>query len=601
MNWLNRFSARDRRARRDRTRPRAARPRPERLETRSVPALLVGAITAAEGIPFRGPVATFDQGDVAGDFADFRATIDWGDGDVTAGGIEQTAAGRFRIVGTNTYPGMAGPRPYNLVVRLVGAAGSVRPAQNTANVADTPITVTGTPFEGTAGVPFTGLLAAFSDPYQGLSPGSYLATIFWGDGRSSVGSIAQSGAQTFQVTGSHTYSVSTQYASTVTVTRLLDGQTGSGGGTVKIDSAPTAPTVPLSATGRTIVAVPSVPFVGEVASFTATNPTIPARDFVATISWGDGHVSRGNITGANGRFTVSGTNTYTTPGTKPIAVTINQSSTNSTVVATSQAVVVNSDIPQPFQLAGRLSRSTDAGPSDTDGITNINQPIIQGTAQPFSLVRLFGGRAGLSEAIELGGVPAGPDGPWSLTTSPLADGPYAITAVETPAGGFPGPLVGLTTIVIDTQAPRIVGLAVSPRRGRIDVVFRDLLSGLAGEGLLNPANYNLIGPPLQRFASPNRPTSTNVRALTSDPVAIRLAIPVGLTGNNRVLAVRINSGSGMGNIGISDLAGNALDGEYRAVLPTGDGHPGGNTVIHLCSSMRSARIHLRSSAARHWR
>jgi hypothetical protein len=66
-----------------------------------------------------------------------------------------------------------------------------------------------------------------------------------------------------------------------------------------------------------------VPFTGVVATFSDSDPSGNAKDFTATINWGDGHFSNGTITAnSSGGFDVSGTNTYSVPITRPINVDI---------------------------------------------------------------------------------------------------------------------------------------------------------------------------------------------------------------------------------------------------------------------------------------
>jgi hypothetical protein len=65
------------------------------------------------------------------------------------------------------------------------------------------------------------------------------------------------------------------------------------------------------------------PFSGVVATFSDTDPNGDAKDYTATINWGDGHLTNGTIAAdANKGFTVSGTNTYAAAGTFPVSVDI---------------------------------------------------------------------------------------------------------------------------------------------------------------------------------------------------------------------------------------------------------------------------------------
>jgi hypothetical protein len=72
-----------------------------------------------------------------------------------------------------------------------------------------------------------------------------------------------------------------------------------------------------------VLAVPGVSFTGVTASFSDLDPNGNAKDFTATINWGDGHSTNGIITAnSKGGFDVAGTHTYAFPGVFPINVDI---------------------------------------------------------------------------------------------------------------------------------------------------------------------------------------------------------------------------------------------------------------------------------------
>jgi hypothetical protein len=75
----------------------------------------------------------------------------------------------------------------------------------TLTVTPAPLSATGLNVSATAGAPFSGAVATFTnaDPFGGAS--SYAAVITWGDGNSSAGTITGTGS-TLTVSGSHTYS-----------------------------------------------------------------------------------------------------------------------------------------------------------------------------------------------------------------------------------------------------------------------------------------------------------------------------------------------------------------------------------------------------------
>src|SRR5205807_5133084 len=78
---------------------------------------------------------------------------------------------------------------------------------------DQAITASGTTISATEGVAFTDkTVATFTDPDQASTAAEYSATIDWGDGSSSSGTVAQTGPGSFDVRGSHTYTEEKTYA-----------------------------------------------------------------------------------------------------------------------------------------------------------------------------------------------------------------------------------------------------------------------------------------------------------------------------------------------------------------------------------------------------
>ena len=79
---------------------------------------------------FTAQVATFTDANASARVSDFSATIDWGDGQSSAGTIRQAAA-RFSVTGTHRYS-TAGPRPLTITIHDIGGASST--AHGTATV-----------------------------------------------------------------------------------------------------------------------------------------------------------------------------------------------------------------------------------------------------------------------------------------------------------------------------------------------------------------------------------------------------------------------------------------------------------------------------------
>jgi hypothetical protein len=86
---------------------------------------------ATAGAPFSGVVATFTSGIPNALPAQFSATITWGDGNTSAGGIAATGPGTFSVSGTNTY---ADPRSYAVSVLITDVYDETASAASTATV-----------------------------------------------------------------------------------------------------------------------------------------------------------------------------------------------------------------------------------------------------------------------------------------------------------------------------------------------------------------------------------------------------------------------------------------------------------------------------------
>jgi hypothetical protein len=72
-----------------------------------------------------------------------------------------------------------------------------------------------------------------------------------------------------------------------------------------------------------IAAVVGTPFNGPVATFTDANAAAAVHDFTGTVNWGDGSTSPATFTAdGGGKFTVNGSHTYTSSGTFPVSILV---------------------------------------------------------------------------------------------------------------------------------------------------------------------------------------------------------------------------------------------------------------------------------------
>jgi RHS repeat-associated protein len=303
-------------------------------------ALTAAAVAAAEGLPFSGSVASFTAARSGAKASDFTASIDWGDGSVTAATVQRVSAGKFTVMGAHTYA-EEGSDTVNVTVNdtVVGSTASVT---NLVDVADAPVTVTGgSIIQATEGAAIPEqVVATFQDaaPAEAIAPDSYQATIDWNDGTAStVGTISyDSQTNTFAVAGSHTYAQKGSYIPTVTV--MHGSNPAQAQFSVQVADAAINPTA------TSITATASELFSGKVGSFTDANPLAQPTDFKVNINWGDGQSTPGEVVAnASGGSDIVGAHTYGHEG--PYTVTAQVGGGSFTI--TSQANV--SDAPLSAQ------------------------------------------------------------------------------------------------------------------------------------------------------------------------------------------------------------------------------------------------------------
>ena len=300
----------------------------------SAPPLTATGLTlqATAAMPFTGTIATFTDADPAGNISQYTAKITWGDGQVYAGTItpDPSIPGQFDVAGTHTY---LSEKSYAVSILITDAGGASATASSTAQVADASLTATGFPIAGTAGTPLAALVATFrdTDPYGQLA--DYSATVDWGDHQTSSATVTADPlvAGLFDVSATHTYDSGGSY---VLSTMIAD----KGGATVSAPGSAFVAAAPLTASGVTASATEQVPFTGVVATFTDAASGVSAASFKALIVWGDGQSTPGTVSasGTSG-FQVSGTHTYSSGGSYPLKVVVqNADGATATAFGTAQ-------------------------------------------------------------------------------------------------------------------------------------------------------------------------------------------------------------------------------------------------------------------------
>ncbi len=124
----------------------------------------------------------------------------------------------------------------------------------------------------TAGVQFSGNVATFTDADPAGTPSDYTATIDWGDGSTSAGTIGAAPSGGFAVGGSHTYANVGTYPTSVTITDVGDA-TATAPSSANVVPAPPPPPPPSPAAPTLLGTAPPSVLTTTSAVFTATvNP-----------------------------------------------------------------------------------------------------------------------------------------------------------------------------------------------------------------------------------------------------------------------------------------------------------------------------------------
>jgi len=184
-------------------------------------------VSAVEGAKFSGQLGTFFDPDPGAVPSDYTVTIAWGDGSSSTGTVTPLGNGLFAVNGTHTYA-EEGKYGFSWVVKDAG--GSVTFGADDVKVADAPLQGTGKSLKlPVFNRSFSGVVATFTDADPNGVVADYAATIDWGDGTTSTGTIGSSNG-VFAVSGKHTYGY---FFGKRTITITI---TDAGGSTVTVQS-----------------------------------------------------------------------------------------------------------------------------------------------------------------------------------------------------------------------------------------------------------------------------------------------------------------------------------------------------------------------------
>jgi ELWxxDGT repeat protein len=176
-------------------------------------------LRTTEGQSWTGSVATITDASPLAKASDFTATIQWGDGTTSAGKVVATGPGKFAVQGGHTYA-MAGT--YSVTVAIADVGGVTSTTKSTFLVDDAalmPVPQKLWPnVRPASAAPAPTMVAAFTDANPLATATQFTATIDWGDGTTSAGTVAHAVNQPmFVVTGGHAYTKSGSYKVTTTI------------------------------------------------------------------------------------------------------------------------------------------------------------------------------------------------------------------------------------------------------------------------------------------------------------------------------------------------------------------------------------------------
>ena len=247
-----------------------------------------------------------------------------------------------------------------------GLIGSFTATPNTVTIGDAALHATISTISAIEGLPFSGVVGTFTDDNPRPDINDFTATIDWGDGVTTAGTITANNTPGagFIVAAAHTYPEETTAGAPLKTKITINDAGGASSfaeGVANVADAKLVPSVVQpTILAREDAAVNNI----VVATFTDENPNAPLSDYQApyqpTISWGDGKTTLGTVArdpNVAGLLDVIGSHIYTdetlvNPDT--VTVTINdEGGSKATAITTaivSDAAIVATGLvlPNPY-------------------------------------------------------------------------------------------------------------------------------------------------------------------------------------------------------------------------------------------------------------
>jgi len=219
--------------------------------------------------------------------------------------------------------------------------------------------------------------------------------------------------------------------------------------------------------------------VGDAVTNVRQPRIVGAADPNATVQFLDsfGNVLAAAATAADGSYSL--TVPFSLPdGSYPFRVREIDLAGNLSAASAGMTLVIDAT-PPAAPTAPALLAADDSG-AVGDGVTNVRQPRLTGSAVPGSSVQLVN-----AAGVVIGSAAAGPTGSYTVTpSSPLADGVYALRVVDVDVAGnasAPGAAVSVTILGTPPAAPASPGLLAADD------------SGVIGDGATTVTQPHLVG------------------------------------------------------------------------------------------------------------
>jgi len=265
-----------------------------------------------------------------------------------------------------------------------------------ATTISSPFEITGVDVSPVVNTPFTGVVATFSDAAI-ANPGTFSATINWGDGHSSAGVVTFTGNKNvtdingntvtlsiYTVSGTNTYASTTTTVSPDVLNVVVTDANNNSAAVNPVARVANAALVVSG--GNAINALAGVPLTnvtvatftdpGLVAALGTSNLSNLESQFSASINWGDNSsVDTGssvNISYNSGVFSVVGSHTYSQTGPYSLSVSVTPLTVSVERIDSSDPTHLNIVGDETIDLNG-LTDSPSAGFIDQFAIGNANQ------------------------------------------------------------------------------------------------------------------------------------------------------------------------------------------------------------------------------------